>query len=147
MICWLPAGRLAEEPWTLGCLAKLILEILDVLSTGRFPNFNLEGSRHKCAQQLYANGWSCLWAGFKHDWKARVQIHRHHRSYLSTELCDLCLATLDDDAYNFTNVSETAPWASSVLGMTDYLAQCMHFGKAPSPYCAMKGFHIARSLV
>lgn len=148
VITWLPASRLSEEPWTLGRMAEVLLECLRVLESGRFPSVDLSGSpeKHALVGEEYGQGWSCRWAGFKHDWKARVQVHRHFRSYLCDDICDLDLATVEDDVYSFTNVSETAPWYATILSLEDYLQQCRDIGVNPSPYSGLVGFRLERSL-
>jgi hypothetical protein len=75
-------------------LAKLVAWEHQVLLSGEMPHTGWRGEdlRDRRAGQPIAGGMLACFAGIKHDGKARKELHMMHRSYMSSFLCDSCLA-------------------------------------------------------
>ena len=108
-------------------IGKLSGYIMDVLSTGRFPLYDYEGSEFptgsmaaRRAGELFAGGWSFAFASFRGDWEARVIIHKLTRSYRSKYICEHCMASYSD-AFTFADFRQTAASQSVRFSHNDFL--------------------------
>jgi hypothetical protein len=81
-------------------IGNLMGYITKTLMSGCFPRVKPNGSPFEPGSpealrggKPYAGGWCGAFAGFKGDWEARVVIHKSKRNYLSTWICDHCMAS------------------------------------------------------
>lgn len=73
------------------------VDVVRVMRTGNFPRVDLSGSAVPLAGQDFCGEYTAEWCGFKHDWKAKKELHRYFRSWQSNEICERDLATVEED--------------------------------------------------
>ena len=90
-----------------------------------------------------AGGWKGCFAGWKGDRKEGKNLFKFHRNYISTYVCELCLAVQPFKKYigpelAYTNHWSTALWRQTV--MTDKtIALCQ---RETSPFACIPGFNV-----
>ena len=151
LLTFLPSFRLIDttDAWSLGALAKLVIHCMHTLETGAYPTETVDGVKivSDDPPKTYFDGWRLCWAGFKHDWKAKVMIHRlKGLHYGANSVCECDLASALPGPFNFTAVSPGSMWERTLFTVADHEQQCRDRGVEPSPYIALRGFHMQRSL-
>ena len=109
-------------------IGKLTGYIMDILSTGKFPHYDFDGSEFPAgspesrrAGATFAGGWTFGFSAFRGDWEARVIIHKLTRYYRTTYICEHCMASYKND-FSFADFKTTAASQLVRLSHSDFLA-------------------------
>ena len=103
------------KPHTHDALGRLIGWICRTLGTGKYPVTDYDGSEWpqgsaealRAGQDFTCNKWRLVFAAFKGDLEARVQVHKLVRNYMSNNICEHCCA---GKLISYCDFRKTAPW-------------------------------------
>lgn len=123
---------------------------IDACMAGIAPSCNYYGEeflagsvRADAAGRLLAGGWAACYAGWKGDRKERKNLHHLDRNYLSTKICEYCLAVKPTAKcrckdLTYADSSPNAMWRMTQLTQADF----EHLQSRRSPFAQLPGFHI-----
>ena len=127
MIFCVVRDTMAVKPQTFDEIGALTKYMLKYLSLGVYPSVDEEGNEfapggreNKRAGQPFKFGWKGVFSTWKGDLEARVQQHKMLRNYMSTNICEHCLAG-QVGLFPFRDFSPGASWRDTCLTHHQFL--------------------------
>lgn len=139
------------KPHTHSDIGILIGYIMDVLSTGNFPEKDQSGQPFKegtlefsRAGHPYAGGWRCAFGAFKADLEARVMVHQLTRNWAADLICEHCLASKHPDGFSYGDFSDNAAYLECIFTHEQFLM--LNPPDRQSTWSAVRGWDKDRNL-